>query len=36
MIILADDPLSVAPERLADIAPDIIIVNGKTVWERPP
>jgi predicted amidohydrolase YtcJ len=35
MIVLADDPLTVAPEQLAAIAPEITIVNGKIVWERP-
>jgi len=35
LIVLPEDPLTVAPERLRALAPDITIAGGNVVYERP-
>jgi predicted amidohydrolase YtcJ len=34
LIVLAEDPLTVAAERLSSLVPDMTVASGRTVWER--
>lgn len=34
LIVLPEDPLTIAPERLRDLTPDLTIVGGRIVWRR--
>ncbi len=36
LIVLPHDPLTVPAEALRDLAPDLTIVGGRTVWQRAP
>jgi hypothetical protein len=36
LVVLSSDPLSAAPEALASIHADLVVLDGKVAYERPP
>ncbi|MGH9337156.1 MAG: amidohydrolase family protein, partial [Vicinamibacteria bacterium] len=35
LVVLSSDPLTAAPEKLAEIAADVVVLDGNVAYERP-